>query len=113
MFGEMAHSPRYEARTAWPDLLASVDALCTELKTAPPVARRKALAAVARALWEPPGAKRLPLVQVVLGELRKAAGRHLPERISPSCPHADAYTAHRGGAARVVSGGVGVSGRVE
>jgi len=38
----MAHSPRYEARleAAWRDLIASVDALCAELKTAPPRARR-------------------------------------------------------------------------
>jgi hypothetical protein len=33
----MALSPRYEARVeaAWRDLVASADALCAELKTAP------------------------------------------------------------------------------
>lgn len=47
--------PRYEdhLQAAWRDLAASVEALCAELKTAPPAARRKALAAVARALREP------------------------------------------------------------
>jgi len=67
----MAHSPRYEA--AWRDLLASVDALCTELKAASPRVRRKALAAVGGTLREP-GSKRLPLVREVLAELRWVAG---------------------------------------
>ncbi len=71
----MAHSPRYEAHleAAWGDLLASVDALCTELKTAPPSARPKALAAVARAPREPPGLRRLSLVKAIFAALREAA----------------------------------------
>ncbi len=71
----MAHSPRYEARleAAWRDLIASAEALCAELKAAPPAARRKALVAVGRALREPPGLNRLPLVQAILAELRRAA----------------------------------------
>ncbi len=53
----MAHSPRYEAHreAAWLDLIATADALCPELKAAPPQARQKTLAAVARALREAPG----------------------------------------------------------
>jgi hypothetical protein len=35
--------------------------------------RRKALGAVARALREPPGLRRLPLVKAILTELRRAA----------------------------------------
>lgn len=70
----MAHSPRYEARldAAWRDLIDSVNAPRAELRVAPPRARRKALAAVARGLREP-GLKHLPLVQAIPGELRKAA----------------------------------------
>jgi hypothetical protein len=74
--GLMAHSPRYEAHleAAWRDLAASVDALCGELKTAPPQARRKALTAVARAPREPPGLARLPVVDAIVGELREVPG---------------------------------------
>ena len=70
----MAHSPRYEAHleATWRDLIASVDALCAELKVASAAARRKALAAVARTLREPPGLHRLPLVKAILAELQKA-----------------------------------------
>ncbi len=71
----MAHSLRYEAHldAAWHDFIACVDALCAELKVAPAAPRRKALPAVARALREPPGLRRLPLIKAILAELRKAA----------------------------------------
>ncbi len=86
----MAHSPRYEAylEAAWQDLLASLDALCPELKIAPPLARRKALAAVAHALRES-GLKRLPLVTAILADLRSAArgtGRRSSRRTSSMSP---------------------------
>ena len=70
----MAHSPRYEARldAAWRDFYATVDALQAELAAASPRARRKALAAVARVL-RVKGLERLPLVQAILADLRKAA----------------------------------------
>lgn len=60
----MTHSFRYEARlhAAWRDLAATGDALRAELRVAPPATRPKALAAVARALQEPSGLRRLPLV---------------------------------------------------
>ncbi len=37
----MTHSPLYEAllETAWQDLVASVEALCAEMRLAPPAAR--------------------------------------------------------------------------
>ena len=72
----MAHSPRYEARldAAWCEFYATVDALQAELVAAPPRARRKALAAVARVL-RVKGLERLPLVQAILADLRKAARR--------------------------------------
>lgn len=71
----MAHSPRFEAHfiAAWRDLMASTDALCAELKTAPPAARHKPPVAVARALRELPGLRRLPLVKAILAEVRRAA----------------------------------------
>ncbi len=63
-----AHSPRYEARlkAAWRDLCATVDVPHAERKVAQSPACRQA--AVARALRESPGLRRLPLVKAVLAE---------------------------------------------
>ncbi len=70
----MAHSPRYETQldAAWRDLYTTVDALQAELLVAPPRARRKALAAVDRAL-QVKGLMRLPLVKTILADLRRIA----------------------------------------
>ncbi len=67
----MGHSHRYESsrEAAWCDLINGADALWAGFPVASPPARKQALAAVARALREPPASRRLPQARGILAEL--------------------------------------------
>ncbi len=71
----MGQNQRYESRreAAWCDLINGVDALWVDFPVASPLARQQALAAVARALREPPASRRLPLARGILAELSTVA----------------------------------------